>query len=433
MENEYDTSTEDALRYSGYTEHTETSSGAADGATKGTGEETVAVVKRGRKGGKVKKTTVVKKKGKKQRQMTAVSETVLDSIPEVGVIQNDTLLPNGVSGDAAVSRLESKNKRPVRRNWQKKIDSERDINRLFRLIRNKKKIDTLRRAIQPKNGNNHASGSRKKVVDDIVTTEQPEIAYNKSVASIASKMKECTSMEDLGTLQECVAFHHRVFNEWQRNYLISKQFIEKELDAHGTVGAYEATGITGIKKFFVPTRESVLALLERHYRTLYHFNVEVGPQLHNTDEKFHMILKVSDLYAITRPETNKKTDSNSNNNSSSSSSSSSSNNTSTNTGIGETELIRRPDTFDGSTATCVLCNIPMINDAQHGESVCPSCGVVSRGTHNHVMSFQEQQQSSLRGAAPYERIAHVSFSSFYFLLYIFFASNNGRRGDIWLD
>lgn len=355
-------------------------------------------VKKGRKTVKGKK----KVPKKKVKPPTAEAEVVegTDETP--------------MNSDVAVSRLESKNKRPIRRNWQHKNDMDKQFNRLFKLIRNKKKIDTLRRAIQPKNGNSHTSGSRKKVADEIVATEQPEVSYNKNVTLIANKMRECTNMEDLRALEECVAFHHRVFNDWQRNYVISKQFIEKELDAHGAAGAYETTGI---KKFFVPTRESVLASLERHYRTQYHFNIEVGPHLHvNTTEKFDMILSVANLYAITRPgiQTNKKQ-----HNSSSSSSSSSSSTSNTQGEGGGEEIVRRPETFDGSTGTCVLCNVPMINDAQHGESVCPQCGIVSRGTHNHQMSFQEQQQSSLRGAAPYERIAHVSFLFVYcFYLYI---------------
>ena len=359
-----------------------------------------------------KKNKEPKRKPKTKQPKKRITKKKTPSAPDAPVVAGTEA---STGEDVAVSRLESNNKRPIRRNWQHKADMDKQFNRLFRLIRNKKKIDTLRRAIQPKNGNSHTVRPHKQVKEGVAISESPEVAYNKSVALIAAQMRECTNMKDLGDLQECVAFQHRVFNDWQRTYLTSKQFITHELETRGAGGAYETFGI---KKFFVPTNESIVASLERYFRTLYHFNIEVGPlnPYSKGSEQFHVISSIQALYAITRPDAhqeNKKTNTNSN---SSSSSSCNSNNNTDETATSPV-LARRPDTFDGSTAVCVICNIPMINDAQHGESVCPSCGVVSRGTHNHEMTFQQQQQSSLRGAAPYERIAHVSF---FVILFVFF-------------
>lgn len=65
-----------------------------------------------------------------------------------------------------------------------------------------------------------------------------------------------------------------------------------------------------------------------------------------------------------------------------------------------------------STSTrmfCKDCNVGLEVDMKHGDVLCPKCGVTKAGGEGvGVQVSFSQQQATQKGAAPYERIAHVS-------------------------
>lgn len=62
---------------------------------------------------------------------------------------------------------------------------------------------------------------------------------------------------------------------------------------------------------------------------------------------------------------------------------------------------------------CNECNVGLEVDMKHGNVLCPVCGITKSGGEGvGVQVSFAQQQSTQKGAAPYERIAHVSEDSF---------------------
>lgn len=62
---------------------------------------------------------------------------------------------------------------------------------------------------------------------------------------------------------------------------------------------------------------------------------------------------------------------------------------------------------------CTTCRIPLVTDASMGALTCQACGVMKRGGFGvgFKQTFNESQ-ASVRSAAPYERISHVSSCPF---------------------
>ena len=62
---------------------------------------------------------------------------------------------------------------------------------------------------------------------------------------------------------------------------------------------------------------------------------------------------------------------------------------------------------------CVECNTYFFVDMKHGHLSCPTCGATSRGGEGvgYQATFSHQQ-STQRGAAPYDRLAHVSIGRY---------------------
>ena len=66
---------------------------------------------------------------------------------------------------------------------------------------------------------------------------------------------------------------------------------------------------------------------------------------------------------------------------------------------------------------CSVCKVGLIVDMKHGDLLCPNCGVITAGGEGVGMQASfAQQQASQKGAAPYERIAHVSIKWFIVLV-----------------
>ena len=66
---------------------------------------------------------------------------------------------------------------------------------------------------------------------------------------------------------------------------------------------------------------------------------------------------------------------------------------------------------------CSVCKVGLIVDMKHGDLLCPNCGVITAGGEGVGMQASfAQQQATQKGAAPYERIAHVSIKWFTILV-----------------
>jgi hypothetical protein len=67
--------------------------------------------------------------------------------------------------------------------------------------------------------------------------------------------------------------------------------------------------------------------------------------------------------------------------------------------------------LDTLSGLCKSCKIPMVENTQHGCWVCHGCGAsVTGGAISMKVTF-DQMQSCVRGALPYDRMAHVSIRS----------------------
>ena len=297
--------------------------------------------------------------------------------------QSDTLETDGTS--AASDYLDKKRKKVIHTTRVTKKEQERELYVIFKHIRNKKKIDTLRRAITPKTEQKNIRHSKETDKEEELSHEPPENAYDRAITTLTAQLKVCDDPETYDATQSAISFYHTVFNNWQQAHSVTKLHIERELAHTGIPKAKEK----GIRRFFVPTHQGVLDSVSRYFTCQYHTVIAFGPSINydQNNKSFEIAKTIQEFYDMSR--TNK-----------------------TEKKIQKEDAISIPTGIDDMSTLCVSCNVIMIYDNQHGENVCSKCGVVSRSI-NHDQTFQEQQQSSMRCAAPYERIAHVSLYDVY--------------------
>ena len=298
--------------------------------------------------------------------------------------QIDTSETDGTS--TASDYLDKKGKKGIRTTKVAKKEQERELYTIFKHIRNKKKLDTLRRAITPKTEQKNIRHSKETDKEEELSREPPENAYDRAITTLSAQLKVCDDPETYDATQSAISFYHTVFNNWQQAHSITKLHIERELAHSGIPRAKEK----GIKHFFIPTHQGVIDSVSRYFTQQYHAAIAFGPLAlyDQNDNRFVVAKTIQEFYDMSRVNKIEKK-------------------------IQKEDAISVPTGMDDMSALCVSCNVIMIYDNQHGESVCSKCGVVSRGISGHEQTFQEQQQSSTRCAAPYERIAHVSLFDVY--------------------
>jgi hypothetical protein len=254
--------------------------------------------------------------------------------------------------------------------WVMKKQSERDFHKMFKLLRSKKKMETLKRAIQPRVKNQKVSiGMTKEDIEADRRNRMEPYEMHKEYLSSIDKT-ETSDIQELNKQNDLRNFYITTFNEWERVYLTSRSFIERDLKENGTKDACDETGIT---RFMLPSPESVLDTHARYYRRQYH--IVCNEEDNNNHLCIELVISIKQLYEILKNKTPVKKD---------------------------THTVRENK---------VLCDCGggLQEDQQHGVFVCIQCGVVSNRVYTDTVTFQEMQQSSIRSPIPYERIAHVSW------------------------
>ena len=69
---------------------------------------------------------------------------------------------------------------------------------------------------------------------------------------------------------------------------------------------------------------------------------------------------------------------------------------------------RRQDMKD--SGKCENCDVPLIPNHKEASMLCPECGAICIPSGVNFQVTFDQQQSSSRGPAPYDRLAHVSYT-----------------------
>lgn len=291
----------------------------------------------------------------------------------------------------------TKKKRVVVTTKNLRHNAERDFYKSKKMMNEKKKLNTLKRAIKPK-AKQHQRGSRHNSKADEEANAlqlEPHVAH----PLMLKMFDELLADEDPTRRTEAEAkktLYDLFFIEWETAYFKSKNDITDELQRYGSIGAMGA----GITRFFAPSDASIIASLDRIYRNIYHTAVT---DIDSNTKVRHIPIYASVEALHTKTPTEVKL-----------------------VAVGPpTEATHQ----DGTEQMCPTCKIPLLYDEQHAESACPQCGQISKSSKDkYKVTFSDTQTCS-RGAAPYERIAHVSsLFSFSFICYLL--TNNWCIHDI---
>lgn len=275
--------------------------------------------------------------------------------------------------------------------WQQRKESENGLHSVYKMISSTKKLNTLKRAIRPKTKNQQKELREEKTPPQPVLPVTPVAeAYAESTSELKNAIAACADPEERKALSTRLNVLQDFYVKWDHAYFFSKVHIEDELKRCGPRAAQEPSGI---KQFFLPAPEQILKSLARFYRQLYHVSVlsldertshsavEVLPRF-KTIEAFHKYSR--DMNAVVAPTRMSA----------------------------HTASKMQTDAKKATENTCVYCGDRLCLDPGLGVASCASCGIVANNNACFKSSFVEMQQSSSRGAAPYERIAHVSISFF---------------------
>jgi hypothetical protein len=274
-------------------------------------------------------------------------------------------------GDEEIRRLlgAAKRRRVAPTTRAQKRTSEMNMYRHRRMSNERKRVNTLRRAIAPKEKQQQRGG--RDAVREPPPPRAPQIGGHAAHADTLARFAE---REDEGA---SAAAYTTFFGEWDRAHSLSRAAVTAELARFGAVGA--AAG-EGIRRFFMPTDDGLLASLDRVFRVAYHMGVaEVAEGA--TTCPVPVLASVEELRgaaAAARED------------------------------APERRASAAPPAPEATACAAEGCGADLIVDPQHGHQCCPRCGLVPKASESAPQVTYSDIQTSSRGAAPYERIAHVS-------------------------
>lgn len=321
--------------------------------------------------------------------------------------------------DELIDMLHGSGKKKRANTRQRKANSEKRMRETKARIRQERKVQTLKRASLPRNKHTRLQKSDGK---NFVRFKYPSVeeTHQTHLAELQAKVQagkepertlriyEQNYNEWLIKQGEAVEAAKRLDEETMHLEEMRKQRLEKKriMDEHkrmftpcleaiatavphasGTkMGSSTSAGVCmDIRTFFSSSVDENERFCKKEFKRIYHEKVKVASNI------------ICEWPDTLQQKLEKRVESIEATGSSSSSSSSSA--------------------LDHQRFTCDDCKTDLFVDSVTGTLVCKSCGVSVSGGEGigYKQSFSESQSKN-RGAAPYERLAHVSFISFVSLI-----------------